>query len=118
MLGGADNPNGELSSYITGADNRVMAMDIRLSHYAIMSDGAKVDNPRHLINASRNLRPNKKRFPVNKRKGRIAKRPESVRQPYASGWQMPVLIFNTSSLVQLSTKTRWRLWRHGKQPTW
>ncbi|EKN5956921.1 transposase, partial [Yersinia enterocolitica] len=36
--------------------SRVMGMDMGLSHYAIMSDGVKVANPRHLINASRNLR--------------------------------------------------------------
>ncbi len=28
MLGGADNPNGELPSYITGANNRAIPLDI------------------------------------------------------------------------------------------
>ncbi|MGT3300093.1 RNA-guided endonuclease InsQ/TnpB family protein, partial [Yersinia enterocolitica] len=34
----------------------VTGIDMGLSHFAIKSDGAKIDNPRHLINASRNLR--------------------------------------------------------------
>lgn len=48
-----------------------------LSHYAIKSDGDKVANPRHLINASRNLRrkqkalSRKKKGSANRRKSRI-----------------------------------------------
>ncbi|CEB75790.1 transposase in ISEc46 [Salmonella enterica subsp. enterica serovar Paratyphi A] len=49
---------------------------------------------------------NKKRYPASKREARIVKRPESVWQRYTNGWLMPVLIFNTSSLVQLLTKTK------------
>ncbi|GCW47050.1 transcriptional activator [Escherichia coli] len=49
---------------------------------------------------------NKKRYPASKREARTVKRPESVLRPYTNGWRMPVLIFNTSSLVQLLTKTR------------
>ncbi len=29
MLGGADNPNGELPSYITGADKQTAAVSVR-----------------------------------------------------------------------------------------
>lgn len=67
--------------------SRVMprATAIWLPHYAIMSDRAKVDNPRHLINAVAICGANKKPYPVNKGEARIAKRPESVWQPYRNG---------------------------------
>ncbi|MHA3606900.1 RNA-guided endonuclease InsQ/TnpB family protein [Yersinia enterocolitica] len=57
--------------------SRVMGMDMGLSHYAIMSDGVKVANPRHLINASRNLRrkqkalSRKQKGSANRKKARI-----------------------------------------------
>lgn len=57
--------------------SRVTAMAIGLSHYAIMSDGAKVDNPRYLNNASCNLRckqktlSRKQRGSANRKKARI-----------------------------------------------
>ncbi|HHR6132290.1 TPA: hypothetical protein ACS72K_003944 [Providencia alcalifaciens] len=35
--------------------SNVTGLDMGLSHYAIKSDGSKVSNPRHLINASRHL---------------------------------------------------------------
>ncbi|WP_139151961.1 transposase, partial [Shigella sp. FC1655] len=47
------------------------------SHYAIKSDGNKIANPRHLINASRNLRrkqkalSRKQKGSANRRKARI-----------------------------------------------
>ncbi|WP_045960469.1 RNA-guided endonuclease InsQ/TnpB family protein [Xenorhabdus poinarii] len=55
----------------------VTGLDMGLSHYAIKSDGDKVANPRHLINASRNLRrkqkalSRKKKGSANRRKARI-----------------------------------------------
>lgn len=55
----------------------VTGLDMGLSHYAIKSDGDKVGNPRHLINASRNLRrkqkalSRKKKGSANRRKARI-----------------------------------------------
>lgn len=55
----------------------VIGMDMGLSHYAIKSNGDKVANPRHLINASRNLRrkqkalSRKKKGSANRRKARI-----------------------------------------------
>ncbi|MBA7933542.1 IS200/IS605 family element transposase accessory protein TnpB [Klebsiella sp. RHBSTW-00215] len=59
-----------LITHITG-------LDMGLSHYAIKSDGGKVNNPRHLINASRNLRrkhkalSRRKKGSANRRKARI-----------------------------------------------
>lgn len=57
--------------------NRVIGLDMGLSHYVITSDGSKVPNPRHLINASRNLRRKQKALSrkvkgsANRRKARI-----------------------------------------------
>lgn len=56
---------------------RVAGLDMGLAHYAIKSDGVKIANPRHLINASRNLRrkqkalSRKKKSSANRRKARI-----------------------------------------------
>lgn len=56
---------------------RVTGLDMGLSHYVIKSDGGKVSNPRHLINASRNLRrkqkalSRKQKGSANRRKARI-----------------------------------------------
>ncbi|CSF23641.1 InsB [Shigella sonnei] len=36
MLGGADNPNGELPSYITGADTCHPVMNEPCSHFSIL----------------------------------------------------------------------------------
>ncbi|GLX64136.1 transposase [Proteus vulgaris] len=55
----------------------VTGLDMGLSHYAIKSNGVKIPNPRHLINASRNLRrkqkalSRKKKGSANRRKARI-----------------------------------------------
>lgn len=55
----------------------ITGLDMGCSHYAIKSDGDKVANPRHLINASRNLRrkqkalSRKKKGSANLRKARI-----------------------------------------------
>ena len=55
----------------------VTGLDMGLSHYAIKSDGGKVANPKHLINASRNLRrkqkalSRKKKGSSNRRKARL-----------------------------------------------
>ncbi|WP_426577140.1 RNA-guided endonuclease InsQ/TnpB family protein [Xenorhabdus stockiae] len=55
----------------------VTGLDMGLLHYAIQSDGQKIPNPRHLINASRNLRrkqkalSRKKKGSTNRRKARI-----------------------------------------------
>ncbi|HBB3350800.1 RNA-guided endonuclease TnpB family protein [Escherichia coli] len=57
--------------------SRVTGIDMGLSHYAIKSDGVKVANPRHLINASRNLRrkqkalSRKQKGSANRKKARI-----------------------------------------------
>ncbi|MEX3606071.1 MAG: RNA-guided endonuclease TnpB family protein [Burkholderia sp.] len=48
--------------------NTVTGLDMGLPHYAIKSDGGKVTNPRHLINASHNLRCKQKAF-SRKKKG-------------------------------------------------
>lgn len=56
---------------------RVTGYDMGLSHYLIPSCGDKVNNPRHLINASRNLRrkqkalSRKQRGSANRRKARL-----------------------------------------------
>ncbi len=56
---------------------RVTGLDMGLSHYAITSSGDKIANPRHLINASRNLRRKQKALSrktkgsANRRKARI-----------------------------------------------
>lgn len=84
----------------------VTGTDMGLEHYAIRSEGAKIANPRHLINASRNLRRKQKTLSRKQKGSANRKRPESVWRPYTNGWLMPVLIFNTSSLVQLLTKTK------------
>ncbi|MFV8758513.1 RNA-guided endonuclease InsQ/TnpB family protein [Yersinia enterocolitica] len=55
----------------------VTGLDMGLTHYAITSDGTKVDNLRHLINASRHLRrkqkalSRKKKGSTNRKKARI-----------------------------------------------
>ncbi len=55
----------------------VTGIDMGLSHFAITSDGVKIDNPRHLINASRNLRrkqkalSRKQKGSSNRKKARI-----------------------------------------------
>ncbi|HGJ5865798.1 RNA-guided endonuclease InsQ/TnpB family protein [Arsenophonus nasoniae] len=55
----------------------VTGLDMGLTHFAIKSDGNKIANPRHLINASHNLRrkqkalSRKKRGSANRRKARI-----------------------------------------------
>ncbi|OCA52894.1 RNA-guided endonuclease InsQ/TnpB family protein [Photorhabdus namnaonensis] len=57
--------------------SNVTGLDMGLSHYAIKSNGDKTPNPRHLINASRNLRrkqkalSRKKKGSANRRKARI-----------------------------------------------
>jgi putative transposase len=56
---------------------RITGLDMGLSHYAIKSRGDKIANPRHLINASLNLRrkqkalSRKKKGSANRRKARI-----------------------------------------------
>lgn len=60
-----------------GCITDVTGYDMGLSHYAISSDGGKVNNPRHLINASRNLRrkqkalSRKQRGSASRRKARL-----------------------------------------------
>ncbi len=55
----------------------VTGLDMGLEHYAIRSDGAKIANPRHLINARRNLRrkqkalSRKQKGSANRKKARI-----------------------------------------------
>ncbi|EEQ4684986.1 IS200/IS605 family element transposase accessory protein TnpB [Escherichia coli] len=55
----------------------VTGLDMGLSHFAIKSDGVKIANPRHLINASRNLRrkqkalSRKQKGSANRKKARI-----------------------------------------------
>lgn len=55
----------------------VTGLDMGLTHFAIKSDGTKIANPRHLINASHNLRrkqkalSRKKKGSANRRKARI-----------------------------------------------
>ena len=57
--------------------SNVTGLDMGLTHFAIRSDGTKVANPRHLINASRNLRrkqkalSRKKKGSANRRKSRM-----------------------------------------------
>lgn len=57
--------------------SNVMGLDMGLMHFAIKSDGNKIANPRHLINASHNLRrkqkalSRKKKGSANRRKARI-----------------------------------------------
>ncbi len=58
-----------------------LTSDMGLEHYAIMSNEEKVPNPRHLINACRNLRRKQKRYPASANR----KRPESVWQTYTNG---------------------------------
>ncbi|HIC1790684.1 TPA: RNA-guided endonuclease InsQ/TnpB family protein [Escherichia coli] len=58
-------------------EERITGLDVGLEHYAIKSDGAKIANPRHLINASRNLRrkqkalSRKQKGSANRKKARI-----------------------------------------------
>ncbi|HBW7627692.1 RNA-guided endonuclease TnpB family protein [Klebsiella pneumoniae] len=68
---GAETPaKPSLISSVTG-------LDMGLTHFAIKSDGNKIANPRHLINASHNLRrkqkalSRKKKGSANRRKARI-----------------------------------------------
>ncbi len=57
--------------------SRVTGLDMGLSHYIIKSNGEKTPNPRHIINASRNLRrkqkalSRKKKGSANRRKARL-----------------------------------------------
>ncbi len=60
-----------------GVITRVTGCDMGLSHYLIESNGEKVNNPRHLINATRNLRRKQKSLSrkqqgsANRRKARL-----------------------------------------------
>ncbi|MEK9497369.1 RNA-guided endonuclease TnpB family protein [Photorhabdus sp. P32] len=56
----------------------VTGLDMGLSHYVIKSNGDKVTNPRHLINASRNLRRKQKAL-SRKKKGRARRRKARLR---------------------------------------
>ncbi|MCV4939266.1 transposase, partial [Escherichia coli] len=57
--------------------SNVTGLDMGLAHFVIKSDGNKIASPRHLINASRNLRrkqkalSRKKKGSANRRKARI-----------------------------------------------
>lgn len=57
--------------------SNITGLDVGLSHYAIKSDGNKIANPHHLINASHNLRRKQKALfrkqkgSANRRKARI-----------------------------------------------
>lgn len=57
--------------------SNLTGLDMGLTHFAIKSDGNKIANPRHLINASHNLRrkqkslSRKKKGSVNRRRARI-----------------------------------------------
>ncbi|HGF3244518.1 TPA: RNA-guided endonuclease InsQ/TnpB family protein [Salmonella enterica subsp. enterica serovar Sandiego] len=59
------------------AISNVTGLDMGLAHFAIKSDGNKIANPRHLINASHNLRrkqkalSRKKQGSANRRKARM-----------------------------------------------
>ncbi len=80
-------------------------LNMGLSHYAITSYGAKVYNPRHLINVSCNRNANKKSSPVKKGNMKCKKtrvRLAALQERVANA----VLIFNASPLVQLSTESR------------
>ncbi|HFV8417694.1 TPA: RNA-guided endonuclease InsQ/TnpB family protein, partial [Escherichia coli] len=58
-------------------EEKITGVDMGLEHYAIRSDRAKIANPRHLINASRNLRrkqkalSRKQKGSANRKKARI-----------------------------------------------
>lgn len=58
--------------------NHITGLDMGLSHYAVKSDGSKVINPRHLINASRNLRRKQKAL-SRKQKGSARRRKCRIR---------------------------------------
>ncbi|WOO51679.1 RNA-guided endonuclease TnpB family protein [Hafnia alvei] len=53
--------------------SNITELDVGLSHYAIKSDGNKIANPRHLINASRHLRRKQKAL-SRKQKGSAHRR--------------------------------------------
>lgn len=77
-----------------------------LKHYAIKSDGIKIANPRHLINASHNLRrkqkslSRKKKGSTNRRKARIQL--ASVHERVANAEPISSICY----LAQLLTKTK------------
>ncbi|EQB8288583.1 RNA-guided endonuclease InsQ/TnpB family protein, partial [Escherichia coli] len=56
----------------------VTGLDMGLSHFAIKSDGVKIANPRHLINASRNLRRKQKAL-SRKQKGSANRKKATIR---------------------------------------
>ena len=56
----------------------VTGCDMGLSHYLIQSNGKKTDNPRHLVNASRNLR--RKQKALSRKKKGSANRGKARRQ--------------------------------------
>ena len=62
------------STFITD----VTGCDMGLSHYLIQSNGKKTDNPRHLVNASRNLR--RKQKALSRKKKGSANRGKARRQ--------------------------------------
>lgn len=57
--------------------SNVTGLDMGLTHFAITSDGNKIANPRHLINASHNLRRKQKAF-SRKRKGSANRRKAGI----------------------------------------
>ncbi|HHR5805762.1 TPA: hypothetical protein ACS727_003826 [Providencia alcalifaciens] len=58
--------------------SNVTGLDMGITHFAIKSDGNKIANPRHLINACRNLRRKQKALSTSKVEVRTVKGLESV----------------------------------------
>ncbi len=56
-----------------------------LAHFVIKSDDNKIASPRHLINASRNLRRKQKALSRKKKGAQTGAKPEYNLQPFTNG---------------------------------
>lgn len=65
--------------------SNVTGLDMGLTHFAIKSDGNKIANPRHLINASHNLRRKQKALSRKKKGAQTDAKPEYNLHPFTNG---------------------------------
>jgi len=65
--------------------SNVTGLDMGLAHFAIKSDGNKIANPRHLINASHNLRRKQKALSRKKKVALTDVKPEYSLRQFTNG---------------------------------
>ncbi len=55
--------------------DRTIGIDLGLTHFAVLSDGTKIDSPRFLRRAEKKLKKAQKEYPANRREAGTVKRP-------------------------------------------